>query len=191
MACAAAASAFSTASRDVAVPFDERRDRSALADHDLEELPDRVGDRPVVAVDQQKIALVVLLLGMSGQMDLADLVERKIGKIGECRKAMVGGRHEDVVDVEQQAAAGAPDDLADEVGLAHRRFLEEDVGRWVLEQDRPADRILHLVDMIGDTGEVAARIGQRQQVVEIGRRRGSTRRGARRRAPARSGRPAP
>ena len=67
--------------RDVAVPLDERRDRPAPTDDDLEQLPDRVGDRAVVAVDEQKIALVVGLLGVPGKMDLADMVERKVGEI--------------------------------------------------------------------------------------------------------------
>ena len=96
---------------DVAVPLDERRDRSAPADDDVEELPDRVGDRAVMAVDQQKIALVVGLLGVSGEMDLADMFERKIGEIVERGEAVIGGRDEDIVDVEQQAAPGAPDEL--------------------------------------------------------------------------------
>ena len=52
---------------DVAVPFYKRRDRPALADQDLEELPYRVRNRPIMAVDEQKIALVVRLLGMPGQ----------------------------------------------------------------------------------------------------------------------------
>ena len=69
----------------------------------------------------------------------------------------------------KQAAAGAPDQLPDEVRLAHRRFREDDIGRRVLEQDRAADRLLHLVDMIGDTGERRLRVGERQQIVEIGR----------------------
>ena len=71
----------------VAVPFDKRRNGPASADHDVEELPDRVGDRPVMAVDQQKVALVVRLLGMPGQMDLAHMLERKIGEIGERRSS--------------------------------------------------------------------------------------------------------
>ena len=154
---------------NVAVPFDKRRDRAASADHDVEELPDRVGDRAVMAVDQQKVALVVRLLGMPGEMDLAHMLERKIGEIGERGVAVIGGRDEDVVDVEQQAASGAPDKLADEIRLAHRRFREDDIGRRVLEQDRAADRLLHLVDVIGDARKRRLRVGQRQQIVEIGR----------------------
>ena len=82
---------------------------------------------------------------------------------------MVGGRDEDVVDVEQQAAAGAPDQLPKEFGLAHRRFREDHIGRRVLEQDRAADGLLHFVDMIGDARERRLGVGQRQQIVEVGR----------------------
>ena len=46
---------------------------------------------------------------------------------------------------------------------------EDDIGRRVLEQDRAADRLLHFVDVIGDACERRPRVGQRQQVVEIGR----------------------
>ena len=95
---------------NVAVPFDQRRDRPRLRDDDLEQVPDRVGDRPVVAVDEQGVAFVVALFGMSGEMDLADRRERKIGQIVERREAVIGRRHEDIVDVEQQAASGAPRD---------------------------------------------------------------------------------
>ena len=68
---------------DVAVPFDQRRHAARAADDHVVELPDRVGDRAVVAVDEQQLALVVRLLGMPGQVDLADLLEREVGEIAE------------------------------------------------------------------------------------------------------------
>jgi hypothetical protein len=55
---------------------------TALADHDIEEFPYRIGDRAVVTVDEQQIALVVLLLGVPCQMDLANMFEREIREIG-------------------------------------------------------------------------------------------------------------
>ena len=129
MACAAVASASRRGHSGIlAVPFDQRRDRPRLLDDALEQAPDRVGDRPVVAVDEQGIALVVALLRMSGEMDLADRRERIIGQIVERREAVIGRRHEDIVDVEQQAAAGPPRDGADEIRLAHCRFVEQDIG---------------------------------------------------------------
>src|SRR5215471_6024158 len=88
--------------RKVAVPFHERRDGSALADDEIEELPHGVGDRTVVAINEQKLALVIRLLGMAGEVNLTDVLKRKIGEIVARGKAMVGGRNEHVVDVEQQ-----------------------------------------------------------------------------------------
>src|SRR5713226_747438 len=87
--------------RDVAVPFHKRRDGPALTDHDVEESPDRVCDRAVMAVDKQKVALVIRLLGVPCQMDFANMLKWKIGEITWCGIAVVGGRNEDIVDVQQ------------------------------------------------------------------------------------------
>src|SRR4051812_35311527 len=86
---------------NVAVPLDERRYGPAPADHDIEQSPDLICDRAVVAVDAQKVALVVRLFGMAGEMDFSDALDRKIGEIPKRSKAMVGSRHEHVVDVQQ------------------------------------------------------------------------------------------
>src|SRR5271166_2463615 len=153
--------------RDRAVPFDERRDRPCSGDDAFEQAPDRVGDGPVVAVDEQRLALVVALFGMSGEMDFADEPKRIIRQIVERREAVVGSRHEDVVDVEQEAAAGAARDGADEIRLAHCRFPEQDIGRRIFEQQRSADRLLHFVDMVAHRRERRFGVGQRKQVVEI------------------------
>src|SRR3546814_5111280 len=75
------------------------------------------------------------------QMDLAHMVEREIGQVGERREAVVRGRHEHVVDVEQQAASAAPDEIAQEIRLAHRRLAHDEIGRRVLDQDRATDRL--------------------------------------------------
>src|SRR5258708_4719123 len=90
---------------NVAVPLDERGNSSTPSNDDLEEFPDCVGDRPVVTVDQQEVAFVVGLLGMTGEMDLADAREWKIGQILQCREPMIGRGYEDVIDVEQQPAS--------------------------------------------------------------------------------------
>src|SRR5271156_6676843 len=136
--------------RNIAVPLDQRRNRATSADDDLEELPYRIGDRAVMAVDKKKIALVIGLFGMSRQMYLADMFDREVGDITKRRMAVIGGRDEDVVDVEQQPAAGAAYQLANEVSFAHRRLAKHDIGGGVFEKDRPADRLLHFVDVITD-----------------------------------------
>ena len=70
-----------------------------------------------MGVDQQRRALVVDCVGVAGEVDLADLAQREGGEIGEGVEAMIGRADEDVVDVEQQAAAGSADDLGEEFGL--------------------------------------------------------------------------
>src|SRR5579863_6848544 len=87
--------------REVAVPFHERRDRSALADDEVEELPHGVGDWTVMTVNEQRLALVIHLSGMAGEVNLADVMKREIGEIIARGEAMVGGRNEYVADVEQ------------------------------------------------------------------------------------------
>src|ERR1700720_955678 len=44
---------------DVAVPLDQRRNRPTPRDHDLEQFPDDIRDRTIMAVDQQRLALVI------------------------------------------------------------------------------------------------------------------------------------
>src|SRR5580700_6058862 len=60
-------------------------------------------------------------------------------------------------------------DRPDEVGLAHRRGSESDIGRWIFDQDTTSDRVLHLLNMLAHMRECGLRVRQRQQVVEIGR----------------------
>src|SRR5579871_1565034 len=153
--------------RKVAVPLDERRDGAALADDDVEELPYGIRYRAVMAVNEQKLALVIRLPGMAGEVNLADVFKRKIGEIVERRKAMVGGRNENVVDVEQQAAPGAPNQLRDERRLAHRRFPKNEIGGRVLKQELAPNRLLHLVYMIANPSERRLGVGKRQQIVEV------------------------
>ena len=81
---------------------------------------------------------------------------------------MIGRADEDVVDVEQESAAGAARDLAQEIGLGECAFGEDDVGRGVFEQDRPPQRGLHLVDMVHDASEGFEGVGQGQEIVEEG-----------------------
>ncbi len=81
---------------------------------------------------------------------------------------MVGARHVGVVHVEQQAAAGALQHLAQELRLAHRRGLELEVGRRVLEQHAALQAFLHPVDVRAHAVQRAAVEGHRQQIVEEG-----------------------
>jgi hypothetical protein len=130
------------------------------------ERPDAVAHRRIVRVDQQRAAGVVLGFGVAGEMDLADMAKRESVEISDGIEAVIGRGDDDVVDVEQQAAAGAAGDLGEEVGLGHHAFREEDVGRRIFEQHASPDRLLRLVDVVANRLEGLFRIGQRQQIVE-------------------------
>src|SRR5258708_19965955 len=66
---------------EITVPLDQRRNRPAPRDHDLEEFPDGIRDRTIMAVDQQQVALVIGLFGMAGEMNLADTSAPKLAQI--------------------------------------------------------------------------------------------------------------
>src|SRR5262245_49075591 len=104
---------------DAAVPFDQCRHGSKSRDHALEKCPDQISDLAIVAVDQQRTAFVVCLLGMAGQMDLSYVAQRELGQIIHGGEALVCCGYEDVVDVEQQSAPAAPDKRAKKVRLGH------------------------------------------------------------------------
>src|SRR5260370_38210094 len=91
---------------DLAVPIDQRRNRSASSNHDLEQFPHRVCDWSVVTVDEKQVPLVVGLFGMACEMNLPNAREGEVGQILKRREAKVGGGHEAVVDVGHQAASG-------------------------------------------------------------------------------------
>src|SRR5260370_14822312 len=79
---------------NIAVPFHERWKRTATAHDDLEELPHRIGNRPVMTIDEQAVALVIFLFGVSRQVNLANMLNGKIGKIPEPGLAVVCARNE-------------------------------------------------------------------------------------------------
>ena len=94
----------------VAVPFDQRWDRAHSRENKLIVFPHAIGHRRVVAVDEQRLAFVVALLRMSGEMDFPYMRQREVREIVDRGESVVRRRDEDIVDVEQQAAAGAPRD---------------------------------------------------------------------------------
>src|SRR5260370_17839040 len=97
---------------NVAVPLDERGNSSTSPKDDLEEFPDCVGDRPVVTIDQQEVAFVVGLLGMTGEMDLTDAREWKIRQILKCRETVIGCGCKAFVDTDQQPPSSSLNDCA-------------------------------------------------------------------------------
>ena len=105
--------------RDLAVPFDQGRNCAAAPDDGFEQHPHGIGDGAVVAVDQQRLVLIVLLPGMTGEVNLTNARKRKVSEILQRRETVIGGGNEHIIDVEQQAAPRPWSGATDEVRLAH------------------------------------------------------------------------
>ena len=86
--------------------------------------------------------------------------------VGQRVALVIDAGHVDVVDVEQQAATGAADDLADEVGFVQGRALELQISGGVFQQHRALEPALYLVDVFAYPVQGAGVVGQGQQVVE-------------------------
>ena len=110
--------------------------------------PHRRGDRRAVSVDQTGAARVE-----SGQVDLGDRVAGHRREKSVRVEAVVDRVDIDVVDVEQQFAAGAARDGCDEIPFAHRVVIETHIGRHVFDQQRPRERVLNGVDALADQCE--------------------------------------
>ena len=62
-----------------------------------------------MGVDQERRVEIVAVLEMAAEMDLADMLHGECVEIGHGLAAVIDGGDVDVVDVEQEAAAGALD----------------------------------------------------------------------------------
>ena len=117
-------------------------------------------------VDQKRQARVVTIVRAAAEMNFPDRGEWETRQIAPGVEAEIGRADENVVDVEQKAATGPPDDLGQKLRLADRRLGESDISRGVFEEDRPAECALYDVDVFADPRERFVRVRQGQQIVE-------------------------
>ena len=75
--------------------------------------PDLLGDLPVVRVDQQRSAALIDIGGEPGEVDLADVLERKVREVAVRIPLLVRAGDMHVVEVEQQRAAAAARDVGE------------------------------------------------------------------------------
>jgi hypothetical protein len=61
----------------IGVPFDERRARAAAGDRVGIERPDGIHDLAAMAVDQERLTVVIFVLIMAAEVDFANGIERK------------------------------------------------------------------------------------------------------------------
>ena len=115
-----------------------------------------------MTVDEQAVALFVALFSVPRQMNFADVLDREIREIVERGPTQIRGRHEHVVDVEQQTAPGMARQFAKKVRLAHGGLAKHQIARRVLQQNPATDGVLHLLHVSADTEESGLGIRQRQ-----------------------------
>src|SRR5262245_6268445 len=156
--------------RDVIVPFDQRRPCPRARYEADVEVPNRGVNRTIMRIDEKRPGGIVGgKPGMAGEVNFTDMLGGEAGDIARRIEAVIGGGDIDVVDVEQEAATGAPGELFKKVDLRHLILCETKISRGVLDKDSSVECLLHLIDVGGNERQRLGRVGQRQQIVEIGR----------------------
>jgi len=87
--------------RNVVVALNQRRQRAGSFQREAVKIPDRLGNRCAVAVDEQRGTSGIDVLREAGQMDLGSRRQWQRRDEGLRVAAVVGAGHIDVVDVEQ------------------------------------------------------------------------------------------
>src|SRR5277367_6242339 len=100
-------------------------------------------------------------------MDLADDLRRQTVEVGLRAEAEVAGADENVVDVEQQAAACLKSEFRKEVRLAQLMARQIDVEGRVLDQEPASERVLDAGHVVGDLPEGPVGPWKGQEVVQM------------------------
>src|SRR5258708_7179970 len=103
-----------------------------------------------MVVDADQAAVVELAQLMTREMNFADALRRQGTQIAPRIEAVVAGAHEDVVDVAQDAASGAPGERRDEFPFRDRRMAVAQARRGVLDEDAAPEKILRDLDIAAD-----------------------------------------
>ncbi|MCY1170909.1 hypothetical protein D9M73_109990 [compost metagenome] len=127
-----------------------------------EQVPDRIGNRLVVRIDQ-----ALAPLAMAREMDLADAIDGDASQILIGVEAVIGSAHIDVVHIEEEIAAGPFGHLGKERPFGHLVIGKGQVGRWIFENERPFEHVLNMADVGADRIERLFGERQGQKVVRI------------------------
>src|SRR6202158_4177258 len=148
--------------RDIGVPFDQRRPGTEARDGGAVKLPYGRGDPGSVSIDEALPARIE-----AGQVDLSHRVRRNCRDIGARVEPVIDRVDVDIVDVEEQLAAGPAGNGGDEFPFAHRVVLEANVGGDILDQERACERALHGIDALANECQRFVGERQRQEIVEM------------------------
>src|SRR5262249_19686706 len=148
------------------VPFDQGGFRPEAVERMGIEVPYGFRHRGAVIVDQDATAVDVGAM-VAGEMNLANRAGRQHRQIGPGIKSEIVGIHVEVVDIAENAAAGAADELRQELGLRNCRMAEAQIGRGVLDQKPTPEGSLRLIDVGADDLQALLGIGKREKIVEV------------------------
>src|SRR5262249_58362718 len=109
-------------------------------------------DRVIVRVEK-----VGPLVRVPGKMELPDHSGCNTLQVGVRIEAVVPGADIDIVDVQENPAAGAPGDLGEKLPFRQRRVPVGHVAGDVLEGDRAAEPLLHALHASPDLVERVTR----------------------------------
>ena len=151
--------------RQVRVPLDEGRDRPPAGDDLPVQRPHFLPHRRSVVVHPDDMTVRVVHR-VTGEVNLPDRLQRERVEPGKGIEAVVARAHEEVVQVEQESAAGAPGQLGEELGLGDLLVLEAEIGGRVLDEHAPTEMILGPGHVVGHHAERFAGHRHRQQVGE-------------------------
>jgi len=146
----------------VVIALDHGRDRAEAAHRRRIQLPHRVRHRMIVGIHQ-----VVAVILVACEVNLLHALGGDGVQVLERVELMVHRAHVDVVDIEQDQAIGTLRDLGEKLPFAETRIAKFHVARHVLEQDAPAEEVLHAAHPLDDVRERLFGVRQRQQVVRI------------------------
>src|SRR5216683_1328910 len=154
--------------RNSVVPFDQGRYRSEACNRLAVERPYGRIDGGAVIIDANADPFRQRSEDVAGEMDLADCRDRERGQILRRVPAVVRRAHEDVVDVAEDAAAGARHHGGEKLPFRNRRMAVAQIARRVLDEDAALQMILESAVIVAD--DVKRLLGERkrQQVAEIG-----------------------
>src|SRR6516165_3207362 len=138
--------------RNVVIPFDQCRLRAEAPNRVGVKLPDRLGNASSMGIDENFGTLIrfVLLWCEAAQVEFADVPDRQTVDvpIGAVPQIVCAEIH--IADVAQEPASGSAHELTEEVELAHRRRVEADIARWILQEIGSAQNVLDLLNMRRD-----------------------------------------
>src|SRR5690349_16379746 len=104
---------------------------------------------------------------MAREVELLHALRRNTVHVSARVESVVEAADEDIVDVEEDEAVGAPCYLAEEFPLCHDRLLVTDITRNILQQDAPAQSFLNLRHARSNMPYSFLGVGQGHQVMQV------------------------